>query len=155
MLFSLSFFSCLLSFQFSNLFFFLSSFSWNKAFHALHVITNSIFIVILLALLFRVFGHCKTSWQREMFYYLACVQILHLWWYVCNSFHLQNWNNLYHINIKCLMVCCSCFLICICSFYIITWTLPPLLMVFHTIHQSVSWEMAMLPTLPLLSWALL
>ena len=64
--FSLSFFLSSLASSF-----FLFSFSWNQAFHVLHVIINGLFSVFLLHFLSDVHGHCKTSWMGEMYSLLS------------------------------------------------------------------------------------
>ena len=62
-------FSFLLYFQIGE-FFSLSlsffSFSWNKVFHVLHVITNGILSAFLLNFVSNVPGHCRPSWMVEM-----------------------------------------------------------------------------------------
>ena len=61
---------------------YLFSLSSNKAFHALHVITNGILSLFPLNYLFGGVGHCKTSWMGEMclslclFSDLLCMAVL-------------------------------------------------------------------------------
>jgi len=136
----ISFFSFFLFFlsNIASSSFFLFSFSWNKAFHAVHVTSNGILSVFLLNFFCCVWLLQNFLVVRNVFFikpvFWSC-----MYGCTCARMFIQSaWSNLCHVKIKCLFVFVPDLYFLILFYYTLaTWKFY--LMVFLVMHHSVCW----------------